>query len=215
MIRFGIICDIDAAKGLARVDFIEDGIVSDWLPIIVPKGLGDSFSWMLDINEQVACLMDKHAEDGVILGAIYSNANQPNGGNKDKFRVVFSDDTVIEYDRAAHKLTADVKGAVEVKATGDVDVETATNATVKAVLVTLDAPNVTCTGILTAAQIATAPGTGGTGALEIDGDITVTGNVTADGDVEGTDVKAGIISLLTHKHTGVSTGGGTSGTPVP
>ena len=209
MIRFGIICDTDAAKGLARVEFIEDGIVSDWLPIIVPKGLGDSFSWMLEVNEQVACLMDDRAEDGVIIGSIYSNANQPNGGNKDKFRAVFSDGTVIEYDKGAHKLTADVQGTVEVKATGNVDVETNANATVKAVLVTLDAPNVTCTGILTAAQIATAPGSGGSGNLEIDG------NIVATGDVEATDVKAGIISLLTHKHTGVTTGAGTSGTPVP
>lgn len=47
------------------------------------------------------------------------------------------------------------------------------------------------------------------------GDITVTGNLTVSGTITGqTDVIAGTISGKTHKHTGVQTGSGTSGTPV-
>jgi phage baseplate assembly protein V len=51
-------------------------------------------------------------------------------------------------------------------------------------------------------------GTTITGALAITGDVTVTGTITGQ-----TDVIAGTISGKTHKHTGVATGGGVSGTP--
>lgn len=198
MLKFGLISDIDPSKGLARVNFDDDGIVSAWLPIIFPKAMADSFIWLPDINEHVACLMDAHAENGVIIGSVYSAATAPNGGNKDKFRATFSDGTVIEYDRAAHKLTANVQGSVDVEATG--------NAKLKATHVTLDAPNVTVTGVLSAGQISTASGSaGGDGSVSIQGDLTVTGG----------DVVADLISLKLHKHIGVQPGAGISGTPTP
>ena len=59
-----------------------------------------------------------------------------------------------------------------------------------------------------------------TGAVKITGDVDVTGNITASGDmtasgtVTGTDCVAGAISLLGHKHSGVTPGSGQSGTPV-
>lgn len=224
MLRYGIISEVDAAAGKARVHFDDDDIVSDWLPIIVPKAMEDSFSFMPDVNEHVACMMDENAEAGVVLGSIYSKNVKPNGGNADKWRVRFKDGTVIEYDRAGHKLFAEVKGQVElkaegavkvdgqstvdVKATGAVKVETSATATVKATAVTLDAPNVTCTGALTAASIATSGG----------GNITAAGSITATGDIKttGGDVEApGGIKLTQHKHTGVQPGGGTSAIPVP
>lgn len=125
MLKFGLISDVDAAKGLARVHFDDDGIVSAWLPIAFPKAMADSFVWLPDINEHVACLMDEHAENGVIIGSIYSAATAPNGGDKDKFRVRFQDGTVIEYDRAAHKLKANVQGSVDVEASGDIALKAA------------------------------------------------------------------------------------------
>lgn len=45
-------------------------------------------------------------------------------------------------------------------------------------------------------------------AFNMTGDVNLTGTLTATGDV-----KAGSISLKTHKHGGVSPGGGTTGTP--
>lgn len=48
------------------------------------------------------------------------------------------------------------------------------------------------------------------GKMTFDGDIEVTGKITTTGDV-----KAGTISLQTHKHTGVSTGGSNTGNPTP
>lgn len=108
MLKYGNICDIDAAKGLARVEFDDDGITSAWLPIVTSGTSGNKYSHTFDVNEHVACLMDEDAENGVIIGAIYSANEQPDGGGADKVRVAFSDGASVEYDRAAHKLTVKV-----------------------------------------------------------------------------------------------------------
>jgi hypothetical protein len=53
------------------------------------------------------------------------------------------------------------------------------------------------------------------GPLEVVNDINADANVSAAGTVTGTtDVKAGAVSLKTHKHGGVTTGGGQTGIPV-
>lgn len=55
--------------------------------------------------------------------------------------------------------------------------------------------------------------------VSLSGDLTVQGNVTVNGgtgvSVPSGDVIAGAIHLKTHKHTGVQTGGGTTGGPTP
>ena len=51
--------------------------------------------------------------------------------------------------------------------------------------------------------------------FEIIGNIKVTGTIEATGDItSGGDVKAGLTSLKTHIHSGVTTGGGRSGPPT-
>ena len=62
--------------------------------------------------------------------------------------------------------------------------------------VTINAPN----GLTIAAS----------GGITITGDVAVTGKITASGEIEGNNVH-----LSTHTHTGVTTGGGTSGAPTP
>lgn len=69
--------------------------------------------------------------------------------------------------------------------------------------------NMTVTGIITTGAIATVTTGGGTGEASFEGDMTVDGTIEAD------EVTAGGIGLTTHKHSGVQTGGGTSGGPVP
>lgn len=112
MLKFGIISEVDASKGLARVNFDDDNIVSGWLPVSVQKGLNDKFFAMPDVNEHVWCVMDDNAENGVIGGSIYSAASQPAGGGADLVAVQFSDNNRVEYDRANHKLTITVGDSV-------------------------------------------------------------------------------------------------------
>lgn len=104
-LRFGTISKIDADKGLARVSFEEDGIESAWLPVLQKKTLKDKHFHIPDKDEHVACLMDEHAENGVILGAVYSKNENPGGvKGADKVGVEFESGDAIEYDRGANKL---------------------------------------------------------------------------------------------------------------
>lgn len=220
MLRFGKISDIDPEKCYARVKFTDDEIVSDWLQIIVLGAISNQFFHIFDINEQVACLMDENSEEGVIIGAVFNNNTQPSVSSKDIVRVSFSDDSFIEYDRASHEYTIDVKGKINIKSEGETSID-AQVVSVDAESVSIQATNVditamssitgnlTVSGSVTAASIS-APIIGA-GGLSISGDnISTPGDITAAGEIT-----SGIVSLGTHKHGGVTTGGGTSGTPIP
>lgn len=220
MLRFGKISDIDPAKCFARVKFTDDEIVSDWLQIIVLGAISNQFFHIFDINEQVACLMDENSEEGVIIGAVFNNNTQPSVSSKDILRVNFSDDSFIEYDRASHEYTIDVKGKINIKSEGETSID-AQMVSVDAESVSIQATNVditamssitgnlTVSGSVTAASIS-APIIG-SGGLSISGDnISTPGDITAAGEIT-----SGIVPLSSHKHTGVTTGGGTSGTPIP
>lgn len=211
---FGIVCEVK--PGYAKVNFEADGIVSDWLPVVRRKSKSDLESWQLEIDEHVACLMDCHLEDGVILGAIHSDADAPDSAESaGKFRKKFSDGTVIEYDKNAHELTVDVKGSIKAKASMTAEIE-ALSAEVKATAsITLNAPMVTIqgaatiTGALTAASISTGGMT-----LTGGGGVSGTGDIQTSGTIQGGSIKAGLIDLASHKHT-APPGGGATGPALP
>lgn len=118
MIRFGNICDQDPAKGLVRVNFPDDGITSYWLPVVVSGSLENKYFHPLATNELVACVMDDRLENGVVLGAIYSAAAQPDGATADIVRVKFKDGSEIQYDTAGTRLTAKM-GTTELQMSAD------------------------------------------------------------------------------------------------
>jgi phage baseplate assembly protein V len=186
MIKFGTISKIDPDNGLVKVSFPSDDIESDWLPMIKQGTKSNKYFHIFDTGEHVACMMDERCENGVVLGAIYSKDETPGAvKGADVVGVEFSDGTVVKYDRSNSKLTIITEGNVEIEATK-----------LKV-----------------------------TGDLEVTGDVDVTGGISATGDLETNgdikaptgDVTAGPlgVSLLLHKHIGVTTGPGTSGTPVP
>lgn len=218
MLKFGNISDVNEAKGLARVNFKEDEMVSGWLPMAVPKSKGDKYSIPFEIDEHVACLMDDHCENGVILCAIYDTNNTPDGGAKNKTAVKFAANLRVEYDRETSTLSISGDGNLKIDTTGNVNIkcqkaviESLTDAEIKAVTqVKITAPDteisgaVTVAGALTAASISTSGG----GNVEAEGDITTSGTI------QGGTVKQGTVELGTHVHSGVQTGGGSSGPPV-
>lgn len=240
MLRSGKITAIDVQNCTARVTFADDGIVSDFLQIVVMGALSTKFFHMFDINEQVAVLMDENSEEGVILGALYNKGTKPDPAvTKDKVKVLFPDESFIEYDRESHEFTADIKGKINIKSDSEVNIEAqtanvsadtvevdATQVTVDADTVTIDAMmvditgtvditgNVIVSGTVTAAEIS-APIIGGGGVSMSSGNLTASGDIEATGQVKGATVKQGAIELGTHKHTGVTTGPGTTGTPTP
>jgi phage baseplate assembly protein gpV len=103
--RLGIVKAQDLSGGRLRVIFNEfDHMTSYWLPVVVSKTQNDKAYWLPDLGEQVVCLMDERDEVGVVLGAIYSQADTTPVQSADKFHLGFKDGTSMEYDRAAHVL---------------------------------------------------------------------------------------------------------------
>ena len=144
----GVVIDRDPATARVRVR-IEgaDAIASAWMPVIFAKTGDDKVCWLPDLDEQVACLVDPHADFGVVLGSFYSAlaavpVEDPDG---DKFHVRFKDGTTIEYDRATHHLAIDLvaeDATVALNATGNVVVTTNANVTIEAEAdVTINVPD--------------------------------------------------------------------------
>lgn len=188
MFKTGVVTEVSTAKCAARVQFPDnDGVVSFWLPILQHKSLKDKHYFVPDVNEHVACLLDDNGEAGVILGAIYSEADAPPVDSADKHHVTFADGTVLEYDRSLHKLTADVKGDIDVKATGK------------------------CIAAITGDTIITTPNCTLNGNLKVNGNITASGEVA---DANGAKTMSGMrIVFDSHTHPENGTGGGTTSAP--
>lgn len=77
MIRFGNITEFDAGTMRARAELPEDGIVTDWLPVLTIGSKSDKETRTLYAREQVAIWVDEYAEDGIILGSVYADSNAP------------------------------------------------------------------------------------------------------------------------------------------
>ena len=72
----GIITAVDAARGWARAKLPEyDNLETALLPVLQRRTHKDKALDLPDVGEQVALLLDLRGEDGVILGAIWSEAD--------------------------------------------------------------------------------------------------------------------------------------------
>lgn len=125
LVRVGVVTNIYPERGTVRVHLVDaDDQVSYELPVVYQKTGKDKEYWMPDIGEHVVCLFSGQGmEQGFVLGAIYSQADPVPVSSKDKWHIKFEDGTWLEYDRAEHKLRANIKGDVEIEATGRADVQ--------------------------------------------------------------------------------------------
>jgi phage baseplate assembly protein V len=199
MLRFGNVTEIDATKGLARVSFDEDGIVSDWLPIAVKGSKANKHESWFDVGDFVACLMDKNIEDGVILGAIYDENNAPPVGNKDVESTTFSDGTLIKYDRSSSTLT--------IECVGDVNVNCVNANVTASTKVTIDSPESEFTGDVSVQGELSANG------VQSSGDVSASGQVSAGGQVTALDGTPAAVHLTTHMHPTAAPGPPSPPTP--
>ncbi|OQS35564.1 baseplate protein [Chromobacterium haemolyticum] len=179
-LKFGT---VSASKpGFARVRLPDlDNMRTMWLPIAYPKTLQDQCCWTYDNGEHVAVLLDARGEDGVILGAVYSDADKPPVTDPNKFVVRFKDGALLEYDRGTHVLT--VTGVQKVVVQADAEILLLAGAKV-----TVDTPEAEFTGnVLVKGKLEGQGGmavSGGNGAsavisgkMEVDGDIHASGSV--------------------------------------
>lgn len=107
-LRFGEVVKQDLDGVRVQVEFKErDGVVSPWL-MVPQRGTKDNkFYDVPDLGSHVACLLDEHDEEGLVLGAVYSDVDEAPVKSGDKWHVTFKDGTKLEYDRASHELTVD------------------------------------------------------------------------------------------------------------
>lgn len=143
-LQYGLIEEIDDANYLVKVKIeVLDDLVTDWLPVMTSVSQDDQDYHLPDEGTQVALLLDPTGTDGIVLGAVYSEVDAPPVGTRDKWHRKFKDGTTIEYDRAAHKLTVDAKGEIQIDATGPIKVKGNQAVTVEGQTMTLKALTVT------------------------------------------------------------------------
>ena len=120
VVRPGIVGEVDPARGAVRVKFGKQlEALTTWLPFMAARAGGDA-SWAApEVGEQVILLAPSgELVNAVVLGSLYSNMNPAPSDDPDKSLTRYSDGTEAEYDRTAHKVTADV----DAKILGDVEI---------------------------------------------------------------------------------------------
>lgn len=119
-LKFGIVEQIDPAKARARVRLDDnESILTYWLAVLQQRTGKDKTYCMVEEGEHVACLLDEHAEEGVIIGAIYSEAEPPIADSEDVRRVELEDGAWFEYDRRTGNLNGHVPGDINITSDGD------------------------------------------------------------------------------------------------
>jgi phage baseplate assembly protein V len=170
-LQFGTVSDIQCSAGkLPRVRVrlpLFNNLRTWWLPVLHTATLKNKFFHMPDIGEHVAVLMTDD-ENGLVLGAVYSDADPPPLLNKDIFHIRFADGTILEYDRALHHLTANVAGDVLMQSSGVINISSKGNVQV----VSQGRATVQASGGIKLA-----------GAVDIDGPLHVSGKMTIDSDL--------------------------------
>lgn len=111
---FGYVTNVDD-NGRAAVQLPElDNWVTDFMPVLKTKSKNEKENNALDMDEEVAVLFDDAKQHGVILGAINTDTSPLVIKDRNKVYHTFADGTAFEYDRGAHKASADIKGEAAV-----------------------------------------------------------------------------------------------------
>jgi phage baseplate assembly protein V len=79
----GTVSAVDADSVKARVRLPEcDNMRTNWLDVLQRNTQNNKDYWLPDVGEQVKVLLDENGEDGVILGAVYSDVDKPRSATK-------------------------------------------------------------------------------------------------------------------------------------
>ncbi|MFJ2990713.1 phage baseplate assembly protein V [Collimonas sp. NPDC087041] len=200
LIRFGTIADIDHDAQRVRVRV--GGNLTTWRPWITLRA-GDAQSWFPpSVGEQVIVLSPEgELPNAVILPALYSDKSRPPSTNPAHHTTRYIDGTVIQYDSAAHILSATLPDG--------------TSVTVAPGKVTSNAEDTECTGNLTVQKN-----------LIVNGSVALNSGMNVKAGKEGepaamvqgiiqaaVDMIANSVSLVMHSHGGVKKGDDDVGGP--
>lgn len=190
IIRVGTVESVDHEAATARVRFGEN--LTAALPWLTLRAGGDRSWWPVEVGEQVVVLAPSgDLAQGVILPALYRASAAPPSSSPGVDRTEYADGAVIEYDRNAHRLTAEIPGDVEVTATGEITATAGGN-----IEATADGDiAATAGGDITASAVGAVNATGGDAinlsapTITLAGTIRLAGNITA-GTLDGGAVSA-------------------------
>ncbi|SUI38428.1 putative bacteriophage baseplate protein [Salmonella enterica subsp. enterica serovar Typhi] len=111
--QIGTVSAVDADRVQARVRLPEcDNLRTNWLNVLQRNTQDNKDYWLPDVGEQVEVLLDANGEDGVILGAVYSDVDKPPFSDKNVRGTKYADGAEFSYNRATHTLT--VRGVLSV-----------------------------------------------------------------------------------------------------
>lgn len=201
LIKQGTVAEVDVAKGRVRVKHGE--LVSEWLPYFVPAAGGVSVHRPPSVGENCIILSPSgETAAGMVLCGMASQAHSQPSYSADETVVKFPDGAVAKYNHAssAMQITGIKTGQV-----------------VAAQSITLDTPDVVCTGNLTVNKKTTSQGlltyqSGMSGANGNGGQTVIDGDFEHHGSFDNTgSIRSNGIVLDTHTHPGDS--GGTTGAP--
>lgn len=139
LLRPGTVQAVDHAA--ARVRIASGDLLTDWLPW-VERRAGTSSTWSPPTVGEQCLLLCPGGEmaAGLVLVGLYSDNHPAPVDDPDVHRTVYADGAVIEYDQAAHTLSATLPAGATVNITAPGGI-------------TLDTPTVTVTGDVVASGI--------------------------------------------------------------
>jgi phage baseplate assembly protein V len=118
LVQIGTVAEADYAKARVRVTL--GALVTAWLPWLSVRAGGDRTWSAPEVGEQVSVLCpDGDPAGGIVLGAIYSTANAAPANAATVARTTYADGAVIDYDRAAHRLSAVLPSGATVNLVAD------------------------------------------------------------------------------------------------
>jgi phage baseplate assembly protein V len=146
LVRIGRVAEADYPRARIRVQ--TGDLVTDWIPWTATRAGADRSWWAPEIGEQVLLLAPGgQLEDTVALPALYQDAHDAPQASPDLMHLAFGDGAFVTYDRAAHKLTVNTPGQVEVTAARDVLIDTGTTVTINAASkTTINSPDILLNG---------------------------------------------------------------------
>lgn len=105
MHRTGIVSQVDAATHRVRVRWpAQDNVESQWLAVAVPAAFEARSFALPRVGEQVVALLDERAEDGVVVGSVYSAADPPPAVGPTVRRAEWPDGAAVEYDPTTQRM---------------------------------------------------------------------------------------------------------------
>lgn len=120
-LRHGIVREVDGKRGLARVEFQDqDGVASWWLSVVQPLASGSASRAyaMPEIGSQVACQTDERGEEGIVVGAVYSDKDQPPVSDPNHIHLDLGGGFSLDIDKAGQKIAINAPAGTTI-ASGD------------------------------------------------------------------------------------------------